>query len=352
MEIAKVQNRESSFELIRVLAQYFIVLYHILLVIVYENTGISFYKAIWLPLHIGVPLFVMISGYFGIKTDVRRLVKLVGMVFVLQVPLLLADTAVGGGNLKDYVLRLFFISNTPFWFIRTYLYLFLFAPVINLYLRNCTLRQRVLLLLVLLFMSIYIGTLKFDSSLENGKNLVSFLFFYVVGNTLHVYKDMWQSIHRKYLAVVWVITNAFLVAFFTYFGDNRYAVIAFGRLFFEYTSIGLLLNSVLFFMMIGGLNIRSKLVNRIGKSSLAIYMLHGTPLVIFGLLPPCVMWLYSLADDNILLVMMFLMLLTGIIVIVCWLVYEALNPVWRLIDKVGVYAQRKFNLIENRLVKS
>ena len=62
-----VTKRDSSFELIRVIAQYFIVLYHILLVIVYKNTNIEFYHAIWLPLHIGVPLFVMISGYFRIK---------------------------------------------------------------------------------------------------------------------------------------------------------------------------------------------------------------------------------------------------------------------------------------------
>lgn len=92
-----IRERESSYELIRVIAQYFIVLYHLLLVIVYKNTNVEFYRAIWIPLHIGVPLFVMISGYFGIKTDVRRLFKLIGMVFVLQVPLLITDTIIGGG---------------------------------------------------------------------------------------------------------------------------------------------------------------------------------------------------------------------------------------------------------------
>ena len=91
-------ERESSFELIRVIAQYFIVLYHLLLKIVYDTTNIEFYRAMWLPLHIGVPLFVMISGYFGIKTDLKRLIKLVGMVFVLQVPLLAVETTIGGGQ--------------------------------------------------------------------------------------------------------------------------------------------------------------------------------------------------------------------------------------------------------------
>lgn len=336
-----IKGRESSFELIRVIAQYFIVLYHLLLVIIYKNTNIEFYHAIWIPLHIGVPLFVMISGYFGIKTDVRRLIKFVGMVFVLQVPLLIADTIIGGGGLKDYISIVFFVSNTPFWFVRTYLYLFLFAPVINYYLKNCSIRQRILLLLVLFFMTIYIGTLKFDPSLENGKNLVSFIFFYTLGDTLHFYKSKWENIPRKYLTIFFIVTNIILVTFFTLYGKGRIAEAVFTRIFFDYTSVGLMLNSIVFFMLIGGLTFHSKLVNSIGKTSLAIYMIHGASLVIYRFLPPVVMSLYWQVNAKIPLVMIILMILTGLIVILCWLIYLALGPIWRIIDKIADYVQDK-----------
>lgn len=338
-------ERVSSFELIRVLAQYFIVLYHILLVIVYEKTGIGFFKAMWLPLHIGVPLFVMISGYFGIKTNLKRFVKLIGMVFVLQVPLLIASIAHDGGDEKDYISLLFFVSNTPFWFVRTYICLFLFAPVINHYLRDCSVRQRVLLLIVLSFMSVYIGTLKFDPSLDTGKNLVSFIFYYVLGDTLHKYEGIWRKIPRLYLALIFLVVNILLVVFFSYHVKERIPAIIFSRLLFDYTSIGLLLNSLVFFMLIGGMKFHSKLVNRMGKSSLAMYMLHGTPLVIYRLLPPVVMFLYYWVDANVFLFMMLLLLLTSVIVVLCWLVYEALSPLWRYIDRVGDYAQKKYYLL-------
>lgn len=338
-----IKERESSYELIRVIAQYFIVLYHLLLVIVYKNTNIEFYRAIWIPLHIGVPLFVMISGYFGIKTDVRRLVKLAGMVFVLQVPLLIADTIIGGGSLKDYVSIVFFVSNTPFWFVRTYLYLFLFAPVINYYLKNCSTRQRILLLLVLSFITIYIGTLKFDASLHDGKNLVSFIFYYTIGDTLRLYKSKWETIPRIYLASAFLILNVFLVAFFTIFGNNRISDIVFSRFFYDYTSVGLLLNSILFFILIGGMNFHSKIVNSIGKSSLAIYMIHGAPLIIYRLLPPVIMNLYWLVDAKIPLVIMMLMLVTGMIVITCWIIYLFLKPIWLLIDRLGGIVQKIFD---------
>lgn len=92
--------RESQFELIRILAQFFIVLYHLFLFFVYPKTGNPFHKAIWLPLHIGVILFILISGYFGIKSSIKGFIKLVGMVLVLSIPLELIDyQLIGGGTL-------------------------------------------------------------------------------------------------------------------------------------------------------------------------------------------------------------------------------------------------------------
>lgn len=126
-------KRESSFELIRIIAQFMIVLYHILSVAIFPTTQDSFYKALWLPLHIGVPLFILISGYFGIKASIKGLIKLIGIIFILQVPLLIINYYIHGENLKEIIKISFFISNTPFWFMRTYLFLYLFSPVINLY---------------------------------------------------------------------------------------------------------------------------------------------------------------------------------------------------------------------------
>jgi surface polysaccharide O-acyltransferase-like enzyme len=94
------KERQSAFELLRIIAQIMIVYYHILLIGIYPTSGIPFYKALWLPLHIGVPLFVMISGYFEIKPSVRGFVKLIGLVFVLSLPVMVMDyLEVGGGKI-------------------------------------------------------------------------------------------------------------------------------------------------------------------------------------------------------------------------------------------------------------
>ena len=71
------QNRNSSFELLRIIAQYMIVVYHILLFwFVLDNPRYEpMFKVAWIPLHVGVILYVLISGYFGIHFSIKGLCR-------------------------------------------------------------------------------------------------------------------------------------------------------------------------------------------------------------------------------------------------------------------------------------
>lgn len=346
-DIAK--TRESAFELLRIIAQFMIVLYHILLVIVYPNTNISFFKAIWLPLHIGVPLFVMISGYFGIKADIKRLINYLGLVFVLQVPLLVADIIMGGDS--NYFQIIFFLSDTPFWFIRTYFYLFLFSPIINYFLSGISDHKRVILLVILFILSHYEGTLAFDPSLKDGYCLITFIFYYVVGDTLKAYRNIWQKFSRRKLWLTFIAYNTILVVLFSLYGNIRGAHFIYERLFFSYQSIGLLFSSIVFFILIGGLSFHSNIINRIGKSSLAIYMLHGSNLSIHVLLPIVVIWLCTSVDGNPVLIMGLMILVTVVIVIFSWLIYELLMPIWTLIGTFSNYCQRRYDIMMKKYIQ-
>ena len=58
----------------------------------------TFYKAMWMPLHIGVPLFVLISGYFGIRFSLRGLMRFCSRVYVYLVPVSIVYALVFGGD--------------------------------------------------------------------------------------------------------------------------------------------------------------------------------------------------------------------------------------------------------------
>ena len=329
----------------RIIAQYMIVLYHILLFIVYTDTGSTIYKALWLPLHIGVPLFVIISGYFSIKADVKRLIKLLGLVFVFQVPYLVISNLIGGerlvgpdggGSLFDWIRIVFFISGTPNWFMRTYLFLFLFSPVINSFLKDCSIKRRLFFILVLFFISHYVGTLGFDSSLADGKNLVTFIFFYVVGDTIRFYKDKWMNIPVKYLLITFCSYNIFQVLFFSIFEGGVYDI-AFDRIFFKYNSIGLLFNSVLFLMTAGHFTYYSPFINRVARASIAMYLLQ--PYYFLFVIPPIISLIYSYTRMEAISLIISLLFFTAILIIFSWVIYEILTPVWNLLDKLGRWSK-------------
>lgn len=341
------KERESSYELIRIIAQVFIVYYHILLFAIYPLNSESLYKAIWLPFHVGVPVFVMLSGYFGIKPSVKGLVKLIGMVFILQIPIAIQDFIEVGGQ-KLFIKGFFCISRTEFWFIRTYVILYLLSPLLNSFLKGISLKRRLLLFLALFFISDYIGTVGTDPSLYEGYNIVTFMMFYVVGDTIHRYKEILNKFSFGRWMTLWAIYNITLVALYTAVGFNSSMVnLSYICLFFNYTSPGLLLSSTLFFIAFGKFSFHSKFVNQCAKASLAIYIIHG--IILFSILNPIAERIYEF-NDNMFFVLLGVFSLTIITVIVCIAVYWVLSPLWMLINKIADCTQFVFDKIVDRIV--
>ena len=78
------KERESNFELLRLIAMIFIVLYHfcssVKAGIDTENRWILLGYTIF---HIGVPVFILISGYWTIKLSIRKLISLFVLFFMV-----------------------------------------------------------------------------------------------------------------------------------------------------------------------------------------------------------------------------------------------------------------------------
>ena len=69
--------RQSNMELLRIVAMFMILVYHTVYYVFYKYRGDTpAFASMMTVLHIGVPLFVLISGYFGIKPTIRGFLKL------------------------------------------------------------------------------------------------------------------------------------------------------------------------------------------------------------------------------------------------------------------------------------
>ena len=70
------KNRQSNMELLRIFSMLCIVVYHIFLFgLDAHHPEEPLYKSLQIPFHVGVPIFVMISGYFGIRFSLRGLFR-------------------------------------------------------------------------------------------------------------------------------------------------------------------------------------------------------------------------------------------------------------------------------------
>ena len=66
------KDRESQIELLRIVSIWLIVFYHLFMDFSLPlQEEYPLYKGLQIPLHIGVLLFVLISGYFGIKASIK-----------------------------------------------------------------------------------------------------------------------------------------------------------------------------------------------------------------------------------------------------------------------------------------
>lgn len=267
------KQRESNFELLRLFAMFCIIVYHLLGVIWHDDDAHShgLLIALQTPFHIGVPLFVMISGYFGIRASWRGVLKILVPMFIYYVPIALVSNYVEGGDIKDYIHSLMFLSQTEYWFVQTYLWLFAFSPAINLYIKDINLKKRITIIGVLAFITMYVGNFGNDPYVMDGKDVIHFILLYIIGDTLHEYRNIWENISWKKILTIYLLLNVAVTV--SYFWKQSICV----NFFFPYNSIGIIINSILAFILFGKIKLVSSKINYMAASSFVVYLVHGQP---------------------------------------------------------------------------
>lgn len=342
------KERKSNVELLRLVALWMIVAYHTIALGIYQHySDVNvLYKAIWLPLHVGVPIFVMISGYFRIKPSAKGLVKLLSYMFIYTVPLGLYDIYANGGGIFDVVKKLLFVSNSPYWFMRTYLCLYVIAPLINKLLDQSTTKQLLLAMLSLSFVAIYIGIIHFDDSLNAGKNVINFALIYVLGASVQKY-ELWRLFSRRtYLAAYLVCNLLEIVIYLILSGGIIGEAFFYGC--FQYCSPILIMNGLFLFCYFLNLNIRSRYVNWLSGSALAIYL--GHTLITHSVIYPTAQHFYEMMQ-NFYVFLPFVVVFTGVISIGCILFDKILSPIWWSIGKLVLPCERVMLRVSNKITE-
>lgn len=266
-------QRQLNIELLRIVSMLLICFWHVnghfLSQVPAESnnvSGIMAYVGLFINFH--VDLFVLITGYFGIRHRTNGFVKTI-LLSVFYALLLNAICSTIGGGKFHFAEILLPISSSPWWFLKVYIVLLLLAPVAEKYIEHSSKREFYILLGISTFINIYLGFfMQQDLYYSHGYDIFNFMNLYLIG--------MW--IRKSDIVVEKLKTNIWVcVAIFILCCVVRYKVQPITSLSWtDYNSPLCILMAVSVFIMFMKLKINdsvSKSIMFLSSSAVSVYLI-------------------------------------------------------------------------------
>ncbi len=325
------KTRNTSFELLRIICMFMIVLYHLFVKLDYSVVCTSpLYSTLLFPLHIAVICFVLISGYFGIQLSFKKVSAFyIQVLFYNVIAYSVCSMVSNEFTVKNFINSFLPLSrNQDLWFIRTYLYLMLLSPIINKYLSSAPPEKFKVMLAVLVFISVYLGIKSDDQSLKEGKNITNFILIYFIGHGIRHKILVGDYSLKKDIAIFLTFNLSLLSIYYMTFGHGVASFIH--RWGWGYNSPLLILNAVLLFMVFTKLTVKANFISIIAKSVFPIYLIHSN-LNVQNLLWPFIKTSYGIDD-----ILIRNIVCTLIVMIFCVIIDKCLSPIYRKISNYSI----------------
>ena len=257
-------ERNSNFELLRIVAMLFIVIWHIS---IHAQKGeLASHNYILALTITGVNLFVLISGYFGIKLNWKNLLTLIGTVAFYNLASIIFKWQITGTTpLLGEIAGCFPpICNTRWWFINCYFMLMLLSPIINIALEKATDKQYKYTLGILLFTSCISGFCFKNLINITGYNTFQFITIYVLGNAIQKF-HLQSRLSTRQFACTYILSTLciFTLSFFASRTSN-------------YNNPLIVISALSLFCIFAKLKFESKAVNYTATFMLSVYLLQDS----------------------------------------------------------------------------
>ena len=271
----KQNQRDSNFELLRIFCIIFIIAHHLSLhsqqPVVMPPYNEYLFRGLTILGKAACNIFVLISGYFMINSNFkfRKLLKLIFQVlfYSITIYLIFCLTGLESFNFKTFVKQIFPIYNYQYWFISCFVVLYALSPFLNKLLKQCTLRETLLLLAVLLIIQIRIFGTDIHPSFPFNK-LVWLTTMYITGAFIKLH---YENKDKKLYA--WLILLSSFIGMLVGF-------VFFKKVFWTDSDLPCYAFSVSLFYLFRYVKIKpSKVINTIASTSLGIYLIHDNKFI-------------------------------------------------------------------------
>lgn len=260
-----MKERDSRFELIRIIAILFIVIWHIS--IHAQKGDLESHDYITALCTTGVNIFILISGYFNIKICWKSFLTIIETIIFYHIISITLNWYIFKENpqVTDPLILLSPSTYSSWWFMGCYTLLMLLSPLINNLLYTNNERLYTYTIGILLFISCYSGFVFQNQINVTGYNIFNFITIYAVGDAIRKY-DIPKRLSTKLWFILYLTATAFIFVA---------SCIGIPRIAF-YNNPLLIVAAVCLFCLVARCKINNKNINIIATYTLPLYLIQDS----------------------------------------------------------------------------
>jgi hypothetical protein len=225
---------------------------------------------------VAVNVFVLISGWFGIKFNFNKLSSLCFQILFFSLGFFIVFSFISPSEAFTINrIKGIFLMNADYWFVKAYLILFILSPVLNAFIDHVSQKQFFITLAAFYSFHTVYGWLM-DASVNftmNGTTGLSFIGLYLLGRYLRLNPSKYSTMNKYNDLLIYIGCAVLLCASNSFLLHYGIDVSVEGRLF-SYASPLVIIASVYLMLFFSKLSFQSKCINWIASSCLAVYLFH------------------------------------------------------------------------------
>lgn len=280
-----VKHRQSNMELLRIVSMLFVLILHANFLGIGAPTKVDLDAA---PLStfircfteasaiVAVDVFVLISGWFGIRFSIKKLSAFLFQVLFFSLGFFIVFSVINPSEAFTIDrIKGIFLLNGDYWFVKAYLILFILSPVLNAFVERAS-RKEFLTFLVSFYTLHTIYGWCMDASVAftmNGTTGLSFIGLYMLGRYVRLFPSYLTCLPKEKDLLIYLGGVLILCVFNLLFLYLNHSITVSGRLY-SYASPIVIASSLYLLFFFSKLSFTDKMVNWVASSCFAVYLFH------------------------------------------------------------------------------
>lgn len=214
-----------------------------------------------------VNMFLLISGYFGIRLRLQSVLKLCLLLAFIYVPFYIVESIAEGTFLMKALASRFLVISAAGYFIQGYFMLMFFSPMLNAFIEKFG-KQTLPWTLLFLTIEFWFGCVRdIDNfGFNHGYSVIHFVLMYMVARCIALYKDTLMSVPRYCWICGYMVCTCLICAMYVMGLQCT----------FDYSNPIVVLSSVCSFVPFLYKEYHNRFINWIAGGTLAVYIIQVT----------------------------------------------------------------------------